>query len=271
MTDLLARLRLSQERRGVLENSIVAREGRVKALMAWMEPKSAFDATREDVEAFLDSRNLASSSRRCYLSHLHAFYAWAIDEGLTSSDPTAKITRPILRRAVPRPVSEEKIAFALKLATPEIRCMLLLEAVQGLRCQEVAGLMSEDIDRENETLFVAHGKGDKQRTLPLHPPVAACLPDRPGPLFRLRDGRQMKAHNVSAILNDHLHSCGIDETAHQLRHAFASTLYQATQDLILTQRQLGHASVATTQIYADISPESAKVVKTLWSGLEGVA
>jgi site-specific recombinase XerD len=205
-TGLLAKLRLEQERRGVLPNSIVSREGRVKALMTWMDERPIFDATRADVEAFLDSRNLSSSSRRTYLSHIHAFFAWAMDDELTTADPTAKIKRPALRRAVPRPVSEEKVAFALSLATPEIRCMLLLEAVQGLRCQEVAGLTSEDIDLENETLFVAHGKGDKQRTLPLHPLVADCLPDTKGPLFRLRDGRQMKAHNVSHILNEHLHA-----------------------------------------------------------------
>ena len=206
MTDLLARVRLEQETRA-LQNSIVAREGRVKALMAWMEPKGIFQAQRDHVEAFLDSRNLASSSWRGYLSHFHAFFKWAILEELTDTDPTARIERPILRRALPRPVSEEKIAFALDLAPPEIRCKLLLEAVMGLRCQEVAGVCSEDIDRENETLLVVHGKGDKERMLPLHPLVAACLPDRKGPLFVLRNGRQMKAHNVSHILAEHLHAC----------------------------------------------------------------
>jgi site-specific recombinase XerD len=266
MTDLLARLRLSQERRGVLENSIVAREGRVKALMAWMEPQSIFDASRADVEAFLDSRNLVSSSRRCYLSHLHAFYAWAIDEELTTEDPTAKITRPKLRRATPRPISDESLSFALKLAPDnQIRCFLLLGALQGLRCQEIAGLSAEDIDRQNETLFVRHGKGGKERTLPLHPTVAAALPTGSGRLFRLRDGRPMKAFNVSHVLNEHLRACGIDDTAHALRHAFGTTLYRATKDLRLTQEMMGHSSPQTTSIYAACDMDGAKIVKTLWA------
>jgi hypothetical protein len=70
-TEILAGLRRGQERRGVLPTSIEAREAVVRRFMAYVAPKPVFDATRTDVEEWLDSRNLSSGTRRGYLSHLH--------------------------------------------------------------------------------------------------------------------------------------------------------------------------------------------------------
>jgi integrase len=265
---LLRALRLEQQRRGIVEGSILAREGRVKALMAWMAPAPVLTATRQDVELFLDSLGqpdgLKATTRRTYLSHLHAFFTWATDEGLIAQAPTARILRPKSRPALPRPISDAALARALAGASGQLRCFLLLAAYQGLRCIEIAGLEGEDVDRVRQLLFVRRGKGGKHRTLPLHPEVAAALPRREGPLFYMPAGTPVRPNNVSFQVAEYLHGLGITETAHSLRHAFATRLYRRTHDLLLTQHLLGHSSVATTQIYAAFDPAGAEAVRRLW-------
>ncbi len=162
--------------------------------------------------------------------------------------------RPRLPRRLPRPIDDTDLARAIAAApsASPLRCFLLLAAFQGLRCQEIAGLRGEDVDRDAELLTVRHGKGGHERALPLHPLVAAQLPRvAGGPLFTLAGGSSpLRSHNVSHVVNDHLHSIGIAASAHTLRHWHATKLYQATNDLRMVQELLGHASVATTQIYA---------------------
>ena len=268
--NLLARLRLEQERRGVLPNSIVARERRVRAFMVWMEPRSVLDAAREDVERYLDGLQISSASRAGYLSHFHAFYRFAHDDGLVDEIPTAKITRPRRRRRLPRPTCDADIRRAISESKGDLLCFLVLAAYQGLRCQEIAGLEGEDIDRTQRLLMVRHGKGDKDRIVPLHPAVETALADYPstGPLFRLSDGRPMRPHNVSHRISAHFTRLGIDSSAHPLRHAFATGFYRLSQDLRLTQELMGHSSPATTAIYAGFDPAGAAKVRALSFGSE---
>jgi integrase/recombinase XerC len=266
--ELLARLRREQERRGVLPNSIVARERRVKALMRWMEPRPILEASREDIESYLDELQITSSSRAGYLSHFHALFKFAVEEALLTVTPTAGITRPRRRRRLPRPTGDADVVRAIEEAGGDLKCFLLLAAYQGLRCQEIAGLAGEDVDRDAGVLMVRHGKGDRDRIMPLHPAVDEALPVElvAGPLFRLADGRPMRPHNVSHHIRSHLVGLGIASSAHCLRHAFATGVYRLSQDLRLTQELLGHSSPATTAIYAGFDPAGAGMMRSLSFG-----
>ena len=252
----------------MLPNSIVARERRLKALMAGLDPIPILEATREDIERYLDGLQITSASRAGYLSHFHAFYRFAHDEGLISEIPTARITRPRRRRRLPRPTGDADVTRAIEAASGDLRCFLLLAAYQGLRCQEIAGLEGDDVDREGKLLLVRHGKGDKDRILPLHPLVEAALRDKPrhGRLFLLADGRPMRPHNVSHRISAHFRLLGIASSAHPLRHAFGTGIYRLSQDLRLTQELLGHSSPATTAIYAGFDPAGAGMVRRLTFG-----
>jgi integrase len=99
------------------------------------------------------------------------------------------------------------------------------------------------------TLFVAHGKGSKSRWLSMSPQLLKALNDWGMPATgRLWD---LDAAQVSHSINPYLHDvAGTPSTAHSLRHFYATKLYQLTKDIRLVQRALGHASVATSQIYA---------------------
>lgn len=267
--ELLAGLRLEQERRGVLPNSIDFRERRIRAFAAWLAPRGILDARTEDVQRWLDSLGLVAASRRNYLAHLHRLFAFAVEEGHVATDPTARIVRPKQRRGLPRPISDQDLTRALDPARlgseryvhRRLRCLLCLGAFEGLRAQEAAGIFAEDVDLAGGQLRIRAGKGGKERTVPLHPKVvdalvALPLPDS-GPVFRsLGDeyhggtGEQLKPYRVSHLVNDYLHGLGIKSSCHTLRHWHGSALYRATLDLRLVQEELGHSSPATTSIYA---------------------
>lgn len=250
--ELLAALRLEQERRGVLASSVAARERRVRALMRWARPRNVLELTGPDIEGYLDELGIGLSARRGYLSHFHAFFSWAAAVGhLETLPPTAKITRPKQRIGVPRPIPDAELAEAVRRApTDRIRQVLLLAAYQGLRAQEIAGLRGEDVDRAQGLLRVRLGKGGKERILAMHPAVAEALPDVDGPLFPLADGRPPQGHNISHVANAYLRALGTRGSLHSLRHWHASKLYQSTQDLLLVQKVLGHNSPVTTAGYA---------------------
>ncbi len=226
-------------------------------------------ATRQSVEAMLDKRNLQPRRRYWWLSCLHTFYGWAIDEELLEVDPTARIHRPKLTKDLPRPMPDEDLRLALDNAEPMVRCWLLLGAYEGLRCQEIAGLSREDVDEAAMTLRVVYGKGRKQRMLPLHADVLAALRALPmpasGAIFRRK--RLLTRYPPAQLvqeLNAYLNGLGIASTAHSLRHWFASHVYAETLDLRLTQEMMGHTSPDTTAIYtkADTS-KSAPAVAAL--------
>ena len=136
----------------------------------------------------------------------------------------------------------------------------MLGAFAGLRCCEIAGVRREAVmdGATTPVLVVEHGKGDKQRIVPLHPAVFDALtvygmPDN-GPIFQLRPGRATNAATVSRYLSSHFHALGMPWTAHSLRHWFGCEVYAASLDLRTTQELLGHANPNTTAGYTAWSP-----------------
>src|ERR1700730_3749224 len=113
--ELLRLYRLHQDRRGLLPSSIQGSRTRLRAFARWVEPAGMLSATRADVETFLDKRKtrdgrkLNSRTRYYWIAHLHAFYGWAMNEGLTDSDPTRAVVRPKQRRVLPRPIGTEDL------------------------------------------------------------------------------------------------------------------------------------------------------------------
>lgn len=259
--ELLEMSETDQRRRGLLPRSIEKRQGSLVSFARWLGQRGLLEATRADVEAFLDARQIGARTRYAWLSHLHGFYRWAVAEDLMAEDPTAKITRPKLRRSLPRPVSTNELRTALDAASARQRCWLLLAAYQGLRCQEIAGLRREDVLDSEGLLRVTHAKGGNERLLPLHPEVLTSLVEMPMPRIgwvftRPRGGKYTPAQ-VSEEFNVFLRAVGSTATAHQLRHWFGTELYKTTHDLRLTQEMLGHANPSTTAVYTAFDRRAA--------------
>lgn len=225
--------------------------------------RSLLDVDREDVQLWLDGRALAPRTRSVYLSALHCFYAWCVDEEMLTADPTVRIRRPLLPRTVPRPIADDDLCAAFRGAPPRMRAWLCLAAYQGLRCKEIAGLRREDVlDRHRPpVLRVWHGKGGHQAILPLNPETLAALrcyglPSR-GYLFTGRRGA-MPPSSVSAMGNRYLHTVGIDATMHQLRHWFGTAVWAETKDMRVTQEMMRHSHPGTTAGYSAFDPDLAQ-------------
>lgn len=239
-------------------------ESRRQVLEAFRRSAHAHDlsrATSADVQEFL-ARDLKPASRRSYLAHLRGFYSWAVDEGLLQTDPTERVPSIRVKPGTPRPLSPDHLALALDSAPPRMRAWLLLMALEGLRCLEVAALRPSDLaDVDgNRMLYLRECKGGGTATMPAHPAVVEALESLP-----IRNDRwwTVKASTISHEVSNYLRGLGIDATAHQLRHTAGTAWYRASDhDLLTTARLLRHAQVSTTQIYAQLDPRRpAEVVR----------
>ena len=246
-----------------MPSSIRQRDDRLAIFGRWLDNRSLLDATRQDIEEFLDDRNIGARTRYAWLSHLHGFYAWAIREEVGTEDPTARIIRPKMRRALPRPANTDELRLALANAEPREACWLLLAAYMGLRCQEIAGLRREDVLEVEGLLRVTKAKGGKERLVPLHPDALKALRELPMPrvgwLFSRPRGGPYSACQMSQNFNAFLRRSGVEATAHQLRHWFGTNLYAQSHDIRMTQEMLGHANPATTAIYTAFDKRAAAV------------
>lgn len=215
-----------------------------------------FAADYEAIESFLDDRELGASTRGNWVSHLHCFYAWAVAHEHTWRDPTARLTRPKMRRRLPRPIREDDYRHALAHSPTQLMtAWLLLGGHAGLRCCEIAGLDGDRVDLGARELAVI-GKGDKERSVPMHDRVVGALEPFPrrGPMFtNPATGGPYTPAQVSAHIGRYLRSVGVNARAHQLRHRFASVLLEETGDIEVVAEILGHDSLDTTRIYGKAS------------------
>lgn len=246
----LARLRLA----GYSERTV---SNRAKVLYAFQREirTDVLLASRYEVEGYL-GRALAPASRAVYRAHLAGFYRWALEEQLIEADPMLRVPHVRVPRALPRPVTETELAVALHHGDTRMRAWLTLMAYGGLRCLEVAALAPTDIDPGPPTMLrLRVTKGGHEAVVPAHPAVLRALAELP-----VLDGAwwTVKPHTVSKAVSKHLDRCGIDATAHCLRHFAGTTWYRASgHDLLVTAQLLRHASVSTTQGYAQIEPTRA--------------
>lgn len=220
---------------------------------------SPWNATLEDlIEHFAKHSDWSAATSRCASSSLKSFYRWAVISGRIEIDPTLKL--PKIRQDIgkPRPAPLPAISKGERNSDWRVRLMVSLAAYAGLRSAEIAQVHTNDVfsDLVGHSLRV-HGKGRKERIVPLRPELAhllARLPD--GFIFRGNDTGHLSAAYVSKLISRALPE-GV--TAHQLRHSFASRAYRASgNDIRAVQELLGHASVATTQIYTAVESEQLR-------------
>lgn len=260
---MLVDYRAYMRRRSYADSTSRRRQAEARAWMAWAADWRT--ATYRDVERYLDERRTSDAQIRVILGCLRAWYRWAVRTELTAHDPTMLVDGPRMHTRLPRPAPDEQIARALTRAEPELAAVLGLMAGAGLRCVEVARLRWDDVDLGAGTAVVM-GKGSKERTVYLGAEVVrllAALDGIAGPVFPSRKppGVPRTASSVSQWVNAHLHHMGYRITAHQLRHRAATTALQVPgADLLAVRDMLGHASVATTQLYTKCVPGLAAAV-----------
>jgi site-specific recombinase XerD len=216
-------------------------------------------ATYREVEEWIRDRALAASSTRNLLVCLRAFYRWLIREGLAVTDPTTLVGHPRIPRRLPRPAPERVVGRILLTSDVQLRSLFALQSCAGLRCVECSRLDWRDIDLDAGVIIV-NGKGLVERSIDLSSDVIRTLRQlrlastaRSGAVFVGPSGRRLAPWRVSQLVNQAMHADGHAETAHQLRHRCATAALQVPgADLLAVRDLMGHASVATTQIYTQV-------------------
>jgi integrase/recombinase XerD len=253
----------AQMRRRALSDGTI--EIRMSVARRWCEHVEPFGpVTADDVNDWLDTLEpIEPSTRYALVSHLHAFYVWSQRAGLTDTDPTVLVERPRVKQRLPRPIHPTDLDVALLTAGAEMRVALLLAATSGLRCCEIARLRWDDVHDGRARVL---GKGSRERVVPVHSETVRALEHVSRSGVHVLEGWQ-SAHRsnpglgVSRRANAHLRSLGITATMHALRHyAGTEALRSSGGNLRQVQQLLGHASPATSALYAAIDPTELTAV-----------
>ncbi|WP_238589691.1 tyrosine-type recombinase/integrase [Mycobacteroides abscessus] len=215
---------------------------------------------------FARQTHWAPETRRGYRTSATKFFGWAHAAGHLPIDASAKL--PSVKPGVPtpNPAPDRIWKEALLAADPRTTVMLHLACSAGLRRAEVAQVHTEDL-REGFSGYqlLVHGKGAKDRLIPISDELAAMILAGPGGhtpghgnhgfLFPGADGGHLSARWVGKLCAAAMPGVW---TMHKLRHRFSTRAYQRTRNLRALQQLLGHASVATTQIYTAVDDDEMR-------------
>ena len=242
-------------------------------------------AARGDVESYLiycDAQGLARATRARRLSAIRQLYRFAFEEGWRSDNPAIEITGPGRDQRLPKVLSVAEVDALLTAARtmgarPEDRlrntCMIEVLYATGMRVSELVALPVAAARGDPRMLLIA-GKGGKERMVPLSPPARAAMAawlvqrdadqaaakakGRPASKFLFPSSGKLghlTRHMFYLLIKDMAVQAGISPakvTPHTLRHAFATHLLANGADLRAIQTLLGHADVATTEIYTHV-------------------
>ena len=265
------------------------RRGATGAAPNWLELQ------RDDFRLYLrwlGRRELGRASVRLRFSALKTFYKFLLREGAIVRLPLRGLSLPKLERRLPKFLTEQQMIALLAApvqelakeqkrsdnavdAGPFLRDAAMLETLysSGLRISEACGLRVENYDRATRTLRI-RGKGRKEREVPLGRPAAEAIgrywtavnhplaPVTPVFLAATNSLDPVRPATLQLALKRYLAAAGLDPklTPHKLRHSFATHLLNRGADLRGVQELLGHARLASTEIYTHLSLDRLKKV-----------
>lgn len=272
---------------GAAKNTLMAYARDLRDFTDWAtyQGLSLSNLTQSDIESYLvhcDAQGLAQATRARRLSAVRQLYRFVFEERLRADNPAIRIKGPGKAQRLPKTLTEDEVGRLLELApqhgrTPTERCrnaclMALLYAT-GMRVSELVSLPLAAARGDPQMLLV-RGKGGKERMVPLSPPARTALADwlalreaeettrrgkglAPSPFLFASGGAAgyLTRHRFYNLIKEIAVKAHVDPhkvTPHTLRHAFATHLLANGADLRVIQTLLGHADVATTEIYTHV-------------------
>jgi integrase/recombinase XerD len=272
--DIDAFLEMLAAERGAARNTLAAYASDLADFAAFCAPQPPAAAEAERISAYLAHLAAAGLSARTAarrLSALRQFFRFLAAEGRRAEDPTLLLAAPRLPAPLPKALSEAEvealIAGAWRLPPPQgPRAAALIELLyaSGLRASECVALPFSALRAEG-LMVAVRGKGGKERLVPIPPRVRAAAEaarDPGAPSRFLFPSRSASGHltrqGLALLLKQAAQAAGIDParvSPHVLRHSFATHLLARGADLRSLQLLLGHADIATTQIYTRVLQE----------------
>jgi integrase/recombinase XerD len=242
--------------------------------------------TVENIQAYMTylktKRKLCPSTRQAHLTAIKGLFSYLLKQGQIITDPAHSVEPPKKADTLPEVPTQEEIARILAapdLQTPlGIRNRAILEVLysSGLRRQELINLNLTDVDLENGYLRVIQGKNKKDRMVPLGDVAGKFIetylklvrwwyirdPAEPALFIDSAKGKRLSPGMLGHLLTQLIKKTGITKkvSPHTFRHAMATHLLQNQADIRHIQMMLGHASVASTEIYTRLAIDDLKAV-----------
>jgi integrase/recombinase XerD len=241
------------------------------------------DVGTDELSAFLASRKdagLAPASLRIATVHLKVFFRWLAARGKLPMDPAEPLLSPRPEKNLPETLHGKEVARLLdsidttRFLGKRDRAMLELFYASGLRLAELCSARLENLDRDEHFIRVT-GKGNKTRIVPVGRTAEEMLDhylaNERKELVKKRSsshvflsvrGGKLSPDRVRQIVKERAAMAGIEQNVypHLLRHSFATHLLEGGADLRVIQELLGHADIATTQIYTHVDSARLKAV-----------
>jgi len=253
------------------------------ALNGWLEVGGWDDVGTDDLSEFLSyqkSEGLSASSLRISMVHLKIFFRFLVGKKIITADPAEPLLPPSGIGHLPETLNEEHVKMLLESVDVDRRLgrrdlsILELFYASGLRLSELCGARLENLDLDEGFIRVT-GKGNKTRIVPVGGRAREALEnylknERPAlvkkntssHIFLSVRGGALSPERVREIVKERAREAGIKQEIypHLLRHSFATHLLENGADLRVIQDMLGHADIATTQIYTHVDQKSLKSI-----------
>ena len=227
-----------------------------------------------DVSAFAAQRHRQGRKSRTIareLSSIRSFFQFLIRSGVVARNPALEVSAPKSDKPLPKTCDAESLDRLLRVSDSSddllLRDVAIFELIysSGLRLAELVSINLDDIDLAEQRLVVT-GKGNKTRYLPVgRQAVSAlqrwlklrpryCRDEQQKALFLSKQGKRISARNVQSRLKNLIQRQALGQplSPHVLRHSFATHLLESSSDLRAVQELLGHANIATTQVYTHL-------------------
>lgn len=240
---------------GIAKESLKLRSYQLRKFAVAHAGRDPRELTIDDLAAYLAADTWSSSTRRSAQSALRSFFGWLQITDRRPDDPSRKLRSVKVAPGRARPAGELTVRSIQRHADKRIQLMAKLASIEGLRAVEISRVHTRDIIEDFVGYsLVVHGKGNKDRVVPLDDALAREMLARPyGFMFPGQIDGHLSAAYVSKLLSRALPD---EVTGHMLRHRAACRFHEGTDyDLRATQEFLGHASPATTQIYTQAKPD----------------
>jgi len=249
----------------------------LQRLRAYLKERAIEDWTQvtyNDISGFTAQRHRQGRKSRTIareLSSIRSFFQFLIRRGAVAKNPALDVSAPKSDKPLPKTCDPETLEQLLRVSDHGddllLRDIAIFELIysSGLRLAELVGIDLDDIDLQQQQLVVT-GKGNKTRHLPVGSKAVSavqrwlklrpqyCREASQKALFLSKPGNRISARNVQSRLNRLIQrqALGQKMSPHMLRHSFATHLLESSSDLRAVQELLGHANIATTQIYTHL-------------------
>ena len=280
-----------RDEKGYSENTRVAYKNDLSQFLDYLRSRGGASATswskvaKDHLIAYIlhlkTDREYASTTVARKVAAIKSFFHFLVSDGKITDDPTATLDSPRVKKYLPRAIAEEDVRKLLDAAsrkdTPRgLRDAAILELLYatGMRVSELVALDIGDVDLASASAL-CYGKGGKERVVPIYERAVRAVEAylTKGRIHLLRDssekalylnqrGQRLTRQGLWLIVKGYVREAGlkVQVTPHTLRHSFATHMLRGGADLRNVQELLGHANIATTQVYTQVSNERLREV-----------